>query len=300
MRRERGTLQRVGVHHVRAEGAHVLFRRARDVPVEREREGLERAQRPRVTSADLDERVLVHGAGQDELLPAARASRRDHLVEHRRQIGESIDVNALEARGVEPDEHLERGHIVSGGGRGVVRSGRVKLGIVNAQPLLVRVAHALARAGLEAVLIGNAAAALHGAPVTTLDFDFMFRKTPTNLRKLKVFADALSATILRPYYPVSDLFGVVSDDLGLQVDFMATIHGVRTFESLRSRAVAMKLADTSLCVAALRDIVRSKRAAGRPKDYAVLEILETTLDESEKVSAAADASPALGRSRPRK
>ena len=79
-----------------------------------------------------------------------------------------------------------------------------------------------------------------------------------------MFADALSATILRPYYPVSDLFGVVSDDLGLQVDFMATIHGVRTFESLRSRAVAMKLADTSLCVAALRDIVRSKRAAGRP------------------------------------
>ena len=37
---------------------------------------------------------------------------------------------------------------------------------------------------LEAILVGNAAAALQGAPVTTLDFDFMFRKTPVNLKKL--------------------------------------------------------------------------------------------------------------------
>lgn len=49
---------------------------------------------------------------------------------------------------------------------------------MNAERILVRVADALAKCRLEAVLIGNAAAALQGAPVTTLDFDFMFRRTP--------------------------------------------------------------------------------------------------------------------------
>ncbi|MFM9058898.1 MAG: hypothetical protein ACKOSQ_07235 [Planctomycetaceae bacterium] len=56
---------------------------------------------------------------------------------------------------------------------------------MDASPLLARLIFALVRERLDVVLIGNAAAALLGAPVTTLDFDFMFRDTPTNLRKLK-------------------------------------------------------------------------------------------------------------------
>lgn len=65
---------------------------------------------------------------------------------------------------------------------------------MNAEPVLAAVARALARQRLDVVLIGNAAAALQGAPVTTLDFDFMFRKTPRNLQKLRALADDLGAT----------------------------------------------------------------------------------------------------------
>jgi hypothetical protein len=72
---------------------------------------------------------------------------------------------------------------------------------LTATPLLTSIAEALAQAGLEAILIGNAAAAIQGAPVTTVDFDFMFRSTPRNLQKLKQFALRLDAVILRPYYP---------------------------------------------------------------------------------------------------
>jgi hypothetical protein len=151
---------------------------------------------------------------------------------------------------------------------------------VDAKPLLLELARQMRAVNLDAVLIGNAAAALHGAPVTTVDFDFLFRTTPRNLAKLKTLARALGAVVLRPYYPASDLYRVVRDEDGLQVDFMGTIHGVRSFEGLRSRAAAVEIDDVTVLVASLPDIIRSKRAARRPRDMAVLDILEKTLEET--------------------
>jgi len=157
---------------------------------------------------------------------------------------------------------------------------------MDAQPILFTLARVLDEHRLEAVLIGNAAAALQGAPVTTLDFDFLFRKTPGNLRKLKAMAKSLGAIILKPYYPASDLLRVVRDADSLQVDFMARIHGVRSLASLRSRATSVEFGGHELLVADLADIIRSKRAAGRPRDRAVLDVLEKTLDEKKKIQKA--------------
>ena len=151
---------------------------------------------------------------------------------------------------------------------------------MNATPVLAEVGRRLHQVKLEAVLIGNAAAALQGAPVTTVDFDFLFRRTSRNLSKLKAFARAMRAVILRPYYPASDLYRVAREDDGLQVDFMATIHGIRSFEGLRDRASIVEIDGAELLVASLADIIRSKRAARRPRDLAVLDILEKALEEA--------------------
>jgi len=153
---------------------------------------------------------------------------------------------------------------------------------VNAEPILREIARLLAECRLEAVLIGNAAAALQGAPVTTLDFDFMFRRTPSNIRKLRLLADSLGGRILKPFYPASELYRLVVEDRGLQLDFMSRLHGIRSFEGVRSRATQVSFGEHSLLVASLRDIIQSKKALGRPRDVAVLEILEATLDEKKK------------------
>jgi predicted nucleotidyltransferase len=153
---------------------------------------------------------------------------------------------------------------------------------MDAGPILARVAEVLRLHGMEAVLIGNAAAALRGAPVTTIDVDFMFRRTPQNLKKLRAIASELGAMVLREYYPASGLHRIYRDDDGLQLDFMAVIDGIHSFEGLRSRATPIRINGETLLVASLADIIKSKRAAGRPKDRAVLEDLEKTLAETSR------------------
>jgi len=157
---------------------------------------------------------------------------------------------------------------------------------MDAAPILARVARVMRETGLEAVMIGNAAAALHGAPVTTVDIDFLFRKTPANLRKLKKLAGKLGAVLFKPYYPISDLYRIMAEDQSLQVDFMATVHGLRSYNSVKSRAVPLKVDDEQVLVATLADIIASKRAANRPRDQAVLDALTSTLEEKK-----ADAQP---------
>ena len=135
------------------------------------------------------------------------------------------------------------------------------------------------RRGLEAVLIGNAGAAMHGAPVTTIDIDFLYRRTPKNLEKLKQIAKDLGATLYAPFYPASTILRMMNDDETLQVDFMDQVSGVRSFEGLRKRSHRVKIGEANLFVADLADIIKMKQSANRPKDKAVLEILDKTLEK---------------------
>jgi hypothetical protein len=89
---------------------------------------------------------------------------------------------------------------------------------MDAGPLLGEIGRRLHETGLDAVSIDSAAAALQGTPVTTVDFGFLFRKTPRKLTRLKALARSLRATILRPSDPVSDLYRMVREDDGLQLD----------------------------------------------------------------------------------
>lgn len=152
---------------------------------------------------------------------------------------------------------------------------------MDARPILNTIARVLAENGLEAILIGNAAAALQGAPVTTIDFDFLFRKTPRNIQKLKAVAKALGAVVFRPFYPSSGLMRITRDEDGLQLDFMPMIHGISSFAALRARSHTEDFGGHPLLVANLAAVLASKRAAGRPRDKAVLDILEKAIHETE-------------------
>lgn len=63
---------------------------------------------------------------------------------------------------------------------------------------------------------------------------------------------------------------------------VATVHGLRSYEGVRARAATVVVEGVSIAVASLADILRSKRAAGRPRDKAVLEVLEKALEEASR------------------
>ena len=64
------------------------------------------------------------------------------------------------------------------------------------------------------------------------------------------------------------------------------IPGGLTFSSIRSRARLVAVGDEKLRVAELADVIRSKQAANRPKDRAVLPILRETLAVRKKLEDA--------------
>jgi hypothetical protein len=68
---------------------------------------------------------------------------------------------------------------------------------------------------------------------------------------------------------------------------MGTIHGIRSFDGVRDRASVIEIAGAPILVASLDDIIRSKRAAGRRRDLAVLEVLEKSREEANHPGRAA-------------
>jgi predicted nucleotidyltransferase len=148
------------------------------------------------------------------------------------------------------------------------------------ESLLKNIVDAAAKARLEFIFIGNAAAALNGAPVTTDDCDLFVRHTPRNLQKIRSMAAALSGQLWQPYYPSSRMMRLLTEELAL--DFIFNLSSRRTFESVRSRASKMKVAGREVWVASLEDVIAAKEAAARPKDRATLPILKATLRTKKK------------------
>jgi hypothetical protein len=154
------------------------------------------------------------------------------------------------------------------------------------EAFVIQVLAGLAAVHLEAVIVGNVAAVLQGAPVTTADIDLLVRDTPTNRKKIAALGETLGGKPRR-ISPLTD---------GLRIDLAAgtvdllfdQLPGQLSFQSLRSRAVHLPLGRQTALVAALADVIASKEAADRPKDRAQLPILRDTL----KVKGALETSAA--------
>jgi hypothetical protein len=126
---------------------------------------------------------------------------------------------------------------------------------------------------------------LHGAPVPpTEDIDFTPATSEDNLERLDRSLTALRARIRSSEEPDGLAFEHNAKTLGERrmlnltcrhgdFDISFVPSGTEGYGDLVRRALPVRIGAATVYVAALVDIIRSKRAAGRPKDFRTLPIL---------------------------
>ena len=153
-----------------------------------------------------------------------------------------------------------------------------------------RALEALTDEGVRFVLIGGLAANMHGSHHVTLDVDICYARDRVNLERLANALRALHARLrgAPPDVPflldahtleAGDSF-TFSTDAG-PLDCLATPSGTTGFAALDANAVEAQLHGMKIRVTALDDLIRMKRAAGRPKDRVMLEELGALREETE-------------------
>lgn len=125
----------------------------------------------------------------------------------------------------------------------------------------------LQREGVEFMLVGGYAVALHGWPRMTFDIDFWIMANPRNaaavMRALKAFGAPLMDLKEEDFHKPGMVFQIGTEPQ--RIDILSAISGV-AYEDAASRAVRMEVDGLSLKVIALDDLIANKRASGRPKD----------------------------------
>jgi hypothetical protein len=152
----------------------------------------------------------------------------------------------------------------------------------------------LAQAGVNFVVVGGHAALVHGSNHFTFDLDICYERTTANIQRL--------VAALQPYHP--RLRGAPPDlpfifdaktisqgmnftlktDLGA-IDLLGHLDGAGEFSDIAEDATLRPVLGGLHRVISLDALISCKRAAGRPKDLAVLRELEAIKEMRELIKS---------------
>lgn len=156
---------------------------------------------------------------------------------------------------------------------------------------LIDPVRALARAGVQFVLVGGLAMTLRGSAAVTTDVDIVYERSPENMKRL-VEALARHSPRLRDA-PSAGRFHLderairngmnvtLSTDLG-DIDLIGELSGIGGYGSARAMSDEVEYEGFAVHVLSLRGLIRAKRAAGRPKDLIAIPELESLAEVEER------------------
>ena len=153
---------------------------------------------------------------------------------------------------------------------------------------LERALQELHRGGVEFIIVGGAAATIHGSARVTQDLDLVYARTPENIARLAA-ALAPHSPYLRgapPGLPFRwdaetirrGLNFTLTTTLG-DLDLLGEIVGGGGYGDLLSHSQVVKLSGSEYRCLGLARLIHVKRAAGRPKDLEAVAELEALQEE---------------------
>ena len=147
---------------------------------------------------------------------------------------------------------------------------------------------ALSDGEVRFIVIGAVADRILGSPSVTRDLDICYARDRENLEALAAVLVGINARLRGVNEGVpfrldartlagGDSFTFVTD-LG-DLDVLATPSGTQGFDDLVREAERVQIDGRQILVASIDDLIRMKRAAGRPKDLVEVEILGALREE---------------------
>src|SRR5215471_2987048 len=140
---------------------------------------------------------------------------------------------------------------------------------------------------IDCVVIGGIAARAHGSSYETNDLDVCYARDSANLDKLAAALASVHASLRGapkdiPFRLNAETLRHVLNftfdtDIG-PLDLLGEVRGVGFYEECAKDCIRIEMFGEVFCILALAKLILAKRAAGRPKDMAVLAELEAILE----------------------
>ena len=154
-----------------------------------------------------------------------------------------------------------------------------------------RLLRLLAEHGVAFIIIGGAAAVIHGSSRLTQDLDVAYERSPQNIRRLVQALSDLSPYLrgAPPGLPFHWSEGTIRMGLNFtlqtslgDLDLLGEVTGGGRYENLIDHAIEVEVFGVRCHCLGLEALIRVKRAAGRPKDLEAIAELEAILEEKGK------------------
>src|SRR5262245_34150728 len=148
---------------------------------------------------------------------------------------------------------------------------------------------ALEAEGAQYIVIGGTAAAMRGASHVTFDLDITPARDIPNLNRVAAALRRLGARVFDLPPDVAASFQLDGRSLANgsawkfltnhgELDLALDPDGTNGYRDLVRKATPLQIGALTVQVAALEDVIRSKEAANRPRDRAVLDDLRRALE----------------------